>query len=496
MKFLSGFFLFFIFYFLFFISPVLADEPPTPTPTPLSWVDNLTPQTLEKQIQEGKLSSETKGVFDTNVLTLSLVRLVVGPFPEENNTTSYVPGGALGGVTTLIAALYARPPASGVEYLADLGTNLGLVPKAYAQGIGFEGLRPILPIWKAFRNIAYLFFVIVFIVMGFAIMFRMKISPQAVLTVQAALPRVVIALILVTFSYAIAGFLIDLMYLGLTLGIVLLGAGGLFTPQEIPQLQEQFLSGGFPQVIGAAFNVAGTSLFAGFGLIGAAMGAALGAIVGRIMGGVLAPVGALIGGVGGGLLMMLILTIIILYILFKLFFELIKAYIGIVMGVIFGPLQIMLGVLPGQKGFGGWLVGLLANILVFPAVAMVLLIGRVLIHRGTSGGTFWTPPMMLSSGGAFSVILPAIFGLGILLLVHKVPEMVHAVFQIKPAPYGAAIGEAIGAPGRVVGYPVKVVKPVSQTLTSIAGGLRAIPDIRAGIKGLRDKEVAPGADSS
>jgi hypothetical protein len=242
--------------------------------------------------------------------------------------------------------------------------------------------------------------------------------------------------------------------------------------------------------------VAGTSLFAGFGLIGAAMGAALGAIVGRIMGGVLAPVGALIGGVGGGLLMMLILTIIILYILFKLFFELIKAYIGIVMGVIFGPLQIMLGVLPGQKGFGGWLVGLLANILVFPAVAMVLLIGRVLIHRGTSGGTFWTPPMMLSSGGAFSVILPAIFGLGILLLVHKVPEMVHAVFQIKPAPYGAAIGEAIGAPGRVVGYPVKVVKPVSQTLTSIAGGLRAIPDIRAGIKGLRDKEVAPGADSS
>jgi hypothetical protein len=434
MKFLSGFFLFFIFYFLFFISPVLADEPPTPTPTPLSWVDNLTPQTLEKQIQEGKLSSETKGVFDTNVLTLSLVRLVVGPFPEENNTTSYVPGGALGGVTTLIAALYARPPASGVEYLADLGTNLGLVPKAYAQGIGFEGLRPILPIWKAFRNIAYLFFVIVFIVMGFAIMFRMKISPQAVLTVQAALPRVVIALILVTFSYAIAGFLIDLMYLGLTLGIVLLGAGGLFTPQEIPQLQEQFLSGGFPQVIGAAFKSGGGLL--GYSLLGGIVGAALGAFVGG-------PPGALVGGLLGGGLIFLLLCLIVLYVVLKLFLELVKTYINIVLAVVLGPLQIMMGVLPGIGGFGGWFKNLLANVLVFPAVAAFLILSRVLMSSMTTGGDMWTPPM-LGMPGLVANVVPVIIALGFLLMLHKVPEMVRAAFQIKPAGFGTAIGEAFG----------------------------------------------------
>src|SRR5258708_14361646 len=44
------------------------------------------------------------------------------------------------------------------------------------------------------------------------IMFRVKISPQVVVSVQSALPKIAIALVLVTFSYAIAGFLIDIMY--------------------------------------------------------------------------------------------------------------------------------------------------------------------------------------------------------------------------------------------------------------------------------------------
>ena len=38
------------------------------------------------------------------------------------------------------------------------------------QGIGFEGLSPLLNIWKAFRDIAYLLFVLVFIILGVAIM--------------------------------------------------------------------------------------------------------------------------------------------------------------------------------------------------------------------------------------------------------------------------------------------------------------------------------------
>ena len=53
-------------------------------------------------------------------------------------------------------------------------------------------------------------------------MFRAKINPQTVVTIQSAIPKAVVALILVTFSYAIAGLMIDLMYLliGLIFGVI------------------------------------------------------------------------------------------------------------------------------------------------------------------------------------------------------------------------------------------------------------------------------------
>src|SRR5690606_25281628 len=80
-------------------------------------------------------------------------------------------------------------------------------------GLGFSSLDPILDTWKAFRNVAYLFYVIMFLVIGFMIMFRQKISSQAVVTAQQALPKIIISLIAVTFSYALAGLMIDAMYL-------------------------------------------------------------------------------------------------------------------------------------------------------------------------------------------------------------------------------------------------------------------------------------------
>ena len=60
------------------------------------------------------------------------------------------------------------------------------------------------------------------IVIGFMVMFRRKIDPKTVITVQNALPKIVLALLLVTFSYAIAAFMIDLMYLVMAIIINLL----------------------------------------------------------------------------------------------------------------------------------------------------------------------------------------------------------------------------------------------------------------------------------
>jgi len=169
--------------------------------------------------------------------------------------------GALGKSVELATVMYDNPPASGVTYVAYLMDNIGIVEPAYAQqtpaGFGFNAFTGILPLWRAFRNIAYIIFVLVFAAIGFSIMFRQRISPQAVMTIQAALPKVIIALIMVTFSYAIAGFMIDISYV---LFLVILRGietmGGITTVQATG-IENDYLSGGFLQTIG---RIIGTGL--------------------------------------------------------------------------------------------------------------------------------------------------------------------------------------------------------------------------------------------
>ena len=44
------------------------------------------------------------------------------------------------------------------------------------------------------------------------IMFRVKINPQTVVSLQTMIPKLVTTLILITFSFAIAGLVIDMIY--------------------------------------------------------------------------------------------------------------------------------------------------------------------------------------------------------------------------------------------------------------------------------------------
>jgi len=132
-------------------------------------------------------------------------------------TTSYINSPLLA-IGALGDSVLSIQPASGVEYVANVASRLKIIPDAYAQGIGFEGLQPALKAWKVTRNMTYALSILAVIVISFMIMFRVKISPQVVITVQSALPKIIIALVLITFSYAIAGFIIDISYL--FLGII------------------------------------------------------------------------------------------------------------------------------------------------------------------------------------------------------------------------------------------------------------------------------------
>ncbi|MBU2592743.1 MAG: hypothetical protein ABH867_00085 [Patescibacteria group bacterium] len=422
--------------------------------------------------------------------------------------------GALPSTIKLIGQLY-KPPASGTLYLADTLQRIG-GKQAYAQGIGFVGLQPILPIWRGFRNVTYAILTIVFVVIGVAIMFRTKVSPQAVITVQNALPKVIGALLLITFSYAIAGFMIDITYLVLALVIRLLMSAGLSLPggQSFQDLVNFNMIDALQLVLGSIPWITVEALAA---VLGAIIFGLLGGLIGNLPG--ILP-GAAAGLVIGPVLIGLIILIYILFNLMKFFFALMKCYVNALLQIVLGPLQIIAGAIPGMQtsmGFGTWLQRLMANLLVFPISALFLIIAKMVIDAGSQG--LWAPTLLgqgqtggimggftaLTGGGLLTVSI----GLGVITILAKLPDLiVQSVFAIKPSPFGETVGAGLAGFGAGAMAPVRgalgVAQPaltggalglVDQRLgrmeTSPTGGSRtimgkSISDVRGGVKKFRD----------
>lgn len=453
---------------LFAANPIFGQEPTTIPAFPPSSLEKFQ-QNLKNCDEFGTTSMECwiggpeqvseKPQAATGVMPAvanSLTTMILGKIPtqeELQQPQSYRPGGAIGGITNLIAAMYARPPASSVEYFADLGRNLGIVKPAYAQGgVGFQGLTPILPLWKAFRNIAYLFFTIVFVIIGFAIMFRVKLDPQTVISIQNAIPRIVVALILVTFSYAIAGLLIDLIYILISLGIMGLGSFGAISLTKATDLQNQYIKsdllGTMLMFSGKAWTViknapgAGPILAVGIIAFVIQLLISIAAIV--VTGGAALPVvtglqailGPVVGGVTSGMIMIILaLLFIIIGYLTKILLMLVKAYVSIIFLIIFGPLLLTVDAFPSKgEGARGWFFNLLANISVFPVVVMICVIADLLMET-VSSKQMWGPPLV----GSSTSILTFAIGLGTLMLIPNVADLIQQWIGAKALPFGTGV---------------------------------------------------------
>lgn len=372
-------------------------------------------------------------------------------------------GGAVGTINQAITAMVLNPPASSITYLADLGQNLGIAKPAYAQGIGFSGLNPVLNVWKAFRNLSYLAFILVFIIYGFMIMFRVHIDPRTVVSFQSALPKIVVALILVTFSYAIVGLLIDLSYVLIFLTLSFFEASGLINTGGASQIQNivfnqnifRVMLNNFANFVGGPANVFGEIINQFIGTSGVA------GAVGKVL------------GISGSALAALIISIALLFVMFKLFFSLLGSYISIVVSVIFAPIQLLMDVLPGQSGFAGWFMGLIANILVFPATVFMLTLAAVLVGPGSGGnpwgvqnpgygeaGTGWVPPLLGMQGSQGVAYIPSLIALGMVMLTPKVVDMIKEMFKIQPSKYPAGAG--LAAPFNVLMQAASTIVTLKQ----------------------------------
>lgn len=310
--------------------------------------------------------------------------------------------GVIGDVQGYIADLYKHQPASTTTYLADVFQSAKIIPQAQAQGLGFASLDPILLTWKTFRNVAYLFFVIIFVVIGFMIMLRHKISGQTVVTAQQAIPNIIVALLFVTFSYAIAGLLIDLMYLLMYLTLSLFNNSQSMINMNIWGLAKKFVSEGAV----SGYSVANDAISTMIESVDVA--------------------GAL--SFMGGLTVGVIMVVAVIYGVVKLFFELVKSYISIIVNVAFAPLILMIGALPGQNTFNGWIRNLIGNLAAFPAVLLFLIMQDVLTSQNLSQGGFM-PPFLINQGISGSV--PAIVGLGLLLAIPEIVKKVKDKIGVK-----------------------------------------------------------------
>ncbi len=384
-------------------------------------------------------------------------------------------GGMLGGINNAIAALYIHPPTSTTEYLADVGSNLGLISPAYAQNFGGAGegvVKPMLQLWQAFRNVAYLAFILVFLAVGFMIMFRQRLNPQTVVSIQSALPGLVIGLILVTFSYFISALIVDLSFIGIQL------VAGLFQSTNLQGIDQLARQDNIFSLFGAFKNSVGQSdpalmfarLFTPSDEIRRIYEMSSGPL-GPVLGPFLAEKLAQFAGAVTGTLILVIILIALLIQMFRLLWQLINSYITILVITTLSPLIILMSSLPGRGGtLGMWWRSILGNALVFPAVFATFLFAGVVLN--STGQFNQTLPLLQNLPVQ---LLSYMIAIGIVLGSPAVPALVKKAVgapDIQGIPQAAMAGFAAGTGG--LGFAVGQGYNRAMTMSGLAAEQEAL----------------------
>lgn len=331
-----------------------------------------------------------------------------------------------------------------------------------------------------------------FVVVGIMIMLRTKVNAQTVITIQSALPNLLITLLLITFSYAIVGLMIDIMYFLIYFVVYLLSSPGIGIIETPTKAISRLLSN-------SAFNV----IFAGRDSIISAVSIAIsGALHGIASQGLfnggdpainaLAGIAGFISWMGFGYL---IAAIWLAFSMLKLMWELLKCYVMLIVQVVTAPIQILMNALPGSKAFSSWLKRTASYLIPFPVVAGMFLMAAVLIgdpsravlikdgaplygdadsnpfginadnefysgygdgrdfnDSGATGATIWLPPFTLTEYSAYPADLMVIIGFFIIGISAQAAKMAQEWLQVKESPY---VSQALSGIGGLAAWPVQ-----------------------------------------
>lgn len=378
-----------------------------------------------------------------------------------------VSGSFVGKLLSLYTFPLMNMPSSGVGTIQSTIAKIGLVPETLAaDGSGFGGLAPYSFIWEQIRNVTYIILVLVVLFSGFFIMFRSAVSANVSITMESLLPKIIVTMILIQLSFAISGFLIDVMYVASAFvvgifaplvmpdqpwsetinqylfatpfGVVrgLLGPNGVISGTwMIMYTIPDYLMSMFGGVVRTLFFV--FSMFIANTVVKPALQPEdnkthfMDSVTALTTQGLVILKAFLTGGVGGALKEGLVIIatffadywLVILFAFFPQFvigfillvtllnaaWKILKmmfmAYVRIIIYTIFAPFLLLLGLMPGKSGFGSWVSSMLYELSVYPIFIAISMFSFLILGYETSGIGLRLPYLTGIEPQAFSYLI-------------------------------------------------------------------------------------------
>ncbi len=448
---------------------------------------NEAKKTTRQQAQndgQTRVTGQDANNYDISSKIYSLSNMIMCTDPDpavcKNQNT------AMGNVIHLISALYINPPASGLAYTRDLLVNAGFIKPTYAQGVGFAGLTPFLGLWKSSLNVSYLVLIIVMVAIGLMLVFRMKIDPKTVISLQAALPKIVATLIAITLSYPIVGFLIDVMYLSMAIiiSLILNGVGGSMWGKDIAAWQTEFMTADIGDLAGSVFSGAGIPLVESVfnnltGFAGLSLTTILASVIALAFQSFAWAITA-----APALILVLIFTLGALFTFIRLLLLLLNSYIQLLISTILGPILLLQEAIPGKSAFTEWILNIMANLVVFPATVAIFLFASAILYIGQNTNSFWAPPFIgIGFNTGTSNMFSSFLSMGIIFLSPNLVAQIKKAFHPKPiipftagtvfSPLTGGIQTAMGA-----GSQFYYMGSTIEMLKKMAGGGGSSPHSR------------------
>ena len=413
-------------------------------------------------------------------------------------------------VMGLTETMYTTPPSSAMVWAEDQynkiignGTVYAQEPgdvEYYRPGLGVSLLQPIQGFWAWSRNIAYLAFIILIIIVAFLILFRNNLGGQTPITIFNSIPTMILSLVLITFSYPISGLFVDVVTVGSNLiqNLVLSGPGApgeTLWDEDAEWRVNPFKSGSQPakgtvgmkdlqpddpaMSLWSIMNTANPQVCKQgescdlSDLVPENLGVP-GGMFGQLIE-VLLHTGINITGNGG--ILGLIFAFAAFTAAFKLFFALLNKYLVLVIGTIISPWYFFFAAIPSKTGsfITDFLKIHLGAAITFVAIYGLFLFLVVFSRTSETFYLSWIPPMMgydpntIIHGGLINFIIVY----GIFLTTPLIPQLIDKFLDI---PEGNVIAQNIGqqfsgGAKNMVGYGSTLIKssPIGNQLNQLRG---------------------------